>query len=141
MKRSILAFLAALVTWVLVASLIDRALRSGLDGYAAAEPSMAFTLGMMFARLAMGAVSSLGAGAVMRWIAPAARRTPWVFGLLLLAAFIPQHMRLWPLFPVWYHLTFLVTIVPLVMLGWRLASLRSAPWESPPFRAGRTSNL
>jgi hypothetical protein len=124
MKRSILAFFAALVTWVLVASVIDRALRYGVDGYAAAEPTMAFTIGMMFARLVMGAVSSLAAGAVIKWIAPTAKRTPWIFGLLLLAAFIPQHMRLWPLFPVWYHLTFLLTIVPLVMLGWRLASMR-----------------
>ena len=118
MKRSILAFVAALVSWVLVASLINRGLRYGMDGYAAAEPAMAFTLGMMFARLAMGAVSSLFAGAVMRWIAPSAKRTPWVFGLLLLAAFIPTHIYLWASFPVWYHLTFLLTIVPLVMLGW-----------------------
>jgi len=120
MKRSILAFLAALLTWVLVASVVDRALRYGMDGYAAAEPTMAFTLGMMFARLAMGALASLAAGAIMKWIAPAAKRTPWVFGLLLLAAFIPQHIKLWALFPIWYHLTFLITIVPLVMLGWCL---------------------
>jgi hypothetical protein len=124
MKRSIPAFLAALMTWVLVASLINRALRYGFDGYAAAEPAMTFTLGMMFARLAMGAVSSLAAGAVMTWIAPAARKTPWVFGALLLAAFIPQHVRLWPLFPIWYHLTFLLTLLPLVMLGWHLGRFR-----------------
>jgi hypothetical protein len=124
MKRSIPAFLAALITWVFVASLINRALRYGFDGYAVAEPAMTFTLGMMIARLAMGAVSSLAAGAVMHWIAPAARKTPWVFGALLLAAFIPQHMRLWPLFPIWYHLTFLLTLLPLVMLGWHLAGFR-----------------
>ncbi len=49
MKRSILAVIAALISWVLVASLIDRALRYGMEGYAAAEPAMAFTLGMMSA--------------------------------------------------------------------------------------------
>ena len=125
MMRSISAFFAALITWVLVASLINRGLRYGLDGYAAAEPTMAFTLGMMFARLAMGAVSSLAAGAIMRWIAPASTRTPWVFAIMLLAAFIPEHIRLWSLFPIWYHLTFLVTLVPLVLLGWRLAKLRA----------------
>jgi hypothetical protein len=124
MKRSIAAFLAALITWTLVATLINRALRYGFDGYAAAEPDMAFSLGMMFARLVMGAVSSLAAGAVMALIAPNGARTPWVFGMLVLALFIPSHIQLWSLFPVWYHLTFLLTIVPLVLVGWRLAKMR-----------------
>jgi len=117
MKRSVPAFVAALVTWVLVASLFNRALRYVLEGYALAEPAMTFTLGMMFARLIVGAVSSLAAGAVIGWIAPNSRRTPWIFAVLLLAAFIPEHVRLWRLFPVWYHLTFLLTLVPLVILG------------------------
>jgi hypothetical protein len=124
LKRSILAFLAALVTWILVASLIDRSLRFGFDGYAAAEPTMNFTLGMMFARLIMGAVSSLAAGAVMAWIAPNSKKTPVVFAVLVLLAFIPSHIQLWSVFPVWYHLTFLVTLVPLVLLGWHLAKMR-----------------
>jgi hypothetical protein len=123
MKRSIPAFLAALLTWALVATLFNRALRYGFDGYAAAEPNMAFSLGMMFARLLMGAVSSLAAGAVMALIAPNSTRTPWVFGVLLLALFIPSHIQLWSLFPIWYHLTFLVTLVPWVLLGWHLAKM------------------
>ena len=117
MKRSVPAFFAALVTWVLVASLFNRVLRYGLEGYALAEPTMTFTLGMMFARLIVGAVSSLAAGAVIGWIAPNSPRTPWVFAVLLLAAFIPEHIQLWRLFPVWYHLSFLLTLVPLVILG------------------------
>lgn len=124
MKRSIPAFLAALITWTLVATLFNRALRYGFDGYAAAEPHMTFSLGMMFARLGMGAVSSLAAGAVMALIAPHSTRTPWVFGLLVLALFIPSHIQLWSRFPIWYHLTFLVTLVPLVILGWHLAKMR-----------------
>ena len=124
MKRSIAAFLAALITWTLVATLFNRALRYGFAGYAAAEPNMAFTLGMMFARLLMGAVSSLAAGAVMALIAPNSTRTPWVFGVLVLALFIPSHIQLWPLFPVWYHLTFLLTLVPWVILGWHLLKMR-----------------
>ena len=38
-------------------------------------------------------------------------------GLLLLVAFIPQHISLWNTFPVWYHLTFLLSLVPLTYLG------------------------
>jgi len=92
-------------------------LRLALAGYAAAEPKLTFTLGMMWARLLMAAVTSLIAGAVLGAIAPASKRTPWVLGLVLLAAFLPVHVGLWHAFPVWYHLTFLVTLAPLVAVG------------------------
>jgi len=124
MTRSILAFILGLVVWVLVASLLNRGLRLALGGYAAAEPQMAFTLGMMAARLALGAVASLAAGAAARVVAPSAR-VVWVLGVFLLAAFIPAHVRLWTRFPVWYHLVFLGTLVPLVALGATLVRTRS----------------
>jgi hypothetical protein len=38
-------------------------------------------------------------------------------GVILLAGFIPQHISLWNNFPVWYHLTFLLSFVPLTYLG------------------------
>ena len=47
---------------------------------------------------------------------------PWLVGAILLAIFIPEHvLQLWQKFPVWYHLTFLITLVPLVVLGAHLA--------------------
>jgi hypothetical protein len=66
MKRSILGLIVGLAVWVLVASLLNRSLRFGLRGYAAAEPQMTFTHAMMAARLALGALASLAAGAVTR---------------------------------------------------------------------------
>jgi len=125
MKRAILAFLLGLVAWVLVVSVLDRGLRIGIDGYAAAEPKLLFTTGMMAARLLIAALTSLVAGAVIGWVAPSSSRVAWVLGALLLAAFIPEHVELWHAFPVWYHLTFLVPLVPLIVLGSRLS--RSGP--------------
>ena len=117
MKRSILATLAGLAVWVVVASLLNRGLRLGLVGYALAEPTMTFTLGMKIARLILGALASLAAGAATAAVAPSSPRLPWVLGAIILAAFIPAHIQIWAKFPVWYHLVFLVTLVPLVALG------------------------
>ena len=117
MIRAILAFFIGLAVWVLIASLLNRGLRLGLEGYAAAEPQMTFTYGMMLARLALGALASLAAGVVTRAVAPSNTRVSWVLGAFLLAAFIPVHVRLWAKFPVWYHLVFLGTLIPLVVLG------------------------
>ena len=117
MIRAILAFITGLAVWVLVVSLLNRGLRIGLQGYAAAEPQMTFTYGMMLARLTLGALASLAAGAVTRTVTPSNARVSWVLGVFLLAGFIPTHVRLWAKFPVWYHLVFLGTLVPLVVLG------------------------
>jgi len=121
MLRSIFAVLAGLVVWILVATLLNFGLRAGIAGYTLAEPTMSFTLGMKIARLILGALSSLTAGAVTYFIAPARKILPWILGAIILAMFIPAHIHIWAKFPVWYHLTFLVTLVPLVALGAALA--------------------
>ena len=122
MRRQILAFLTGLATWVLIASLLNRLLRISLSGYAGAEPAMAFTLSMKCFRLAIGAMASVSAGYVLARLAPTARRLPLILGGLLLAAFLPVHYILWNRFPIWYHLSFLLSILPLVALGTRLAA-------------------
>ena len=121
MKRPILAFAAGLVVWVVVISVLNRGLRVFVADYAAAELTFGFTLGMLLARLAIAALASLLAGGVAGWIAPASVRLPTLLGVILLLAFLPIHVRLWSLFPFWYHLVFLVTLIPLVVLGARLA--------------------
>ena len=127
MKRSIPAVVAGLVTWVVVASVLDRLLRLTLAGYAAAEPQMTFTLAMMAARLTIGGLSSLAAGAVAGVITAPGARAPWVLGVILLAAFVPEHVMIWKSLPPWYHLIFLVSLVPLTVLGAHLASGRVRP--------------
>ena len=117
MRRQVLAFVSALVTWVLVASIFNRLLRIGLPGYASAEPAFAFTLAMQWARLVLAALASISAGFLLGRLAPTARRLPLIFGALLLVLFLPVHYQLWDKFPSWYHLVFLLTIVPLVALG------------------------
>lgn len=129
MKRSIFALVAGLVLWVLVASVLNRGLRAGLPGYALAEPTMTFTLGMKVARLILGALASLAAGAATGRIAPSRAGLPWVLGAIILTAFIPIHVQLWAKFPVWYHLVFLGTLVPLVALGAALTRSSNVPSE------------
>jgi hypothetical protein len=129
MKRSILAFVAGFLLWGVVATVLNRGLRAGFSGYALAEPTLSFTLGMKVARLTLAALASLAAGAATGLIAPSRTKLPWVLGAIILAMFIPAHVQLWSRFPVWYHLFFLGTLVPLVVLGAALTrshSLKSA---------------
>lgn len=120
MWRTIGGIAAGLVAWAVVVTLINFGLRLWLPGYVQVEHAMLFTLPMKIARLLMAAVTSLVAGALVRAVAPASRWAPWIVGLVILALFLPAHVRLWTKFPIWYHLTFLLTLVPLVVLGARL---------------------
>lgn len=117
MKRTIFALVAGFVAWGMVATLLNFGLRAGLPGYHLAEPTMSFTLGMKVGRLILAALASLAAGATAGFIAPLKKGVPWVLGCIILALFIPAHIQIWAKFPVWYHLTFLLTLVPLVALG------------------------
>jgi hypothetical protein len=99
-----------------------------LPGYAAAEPHMQFTLGMMLARLALpGAIPSVLAGFVTAWIARQAARVVTALAIVLVLAFAPSHYYLWTKFPPWYHLTFLVSLFVLTWCGARLQGLLVRP--------------
>jgi hypothetical protein len=132
MIRTLLAVLVALVAWVALATVLNLLARHGIAGYAAAEPTFAFTAGMQIARLIVGAAASLAAGGLAARIAPNDSRAPWVAGVILLVVFLPEHWKLWHSFPLWYHLTFLVTLIPLVLLGARWLRARSSV---PPGRS------
>jgi hypothetical protein len=117
MGRTIASIVAGLVAWIVIVTLLNFGLRAAIPAYHAAEATMQFTAAMKAGRLIEAALTSLAAGAVVRSVAPASRWAPWIVGLVLLALFIPEHIKLWDRFPLWYHLSFLVPLAPLVALG------------------------
>jgi NhaP-type Na+/H+ or K+/H+ antiporter len=131
MKRSILGGLAGLVTWIVVVSVIDRILRVTIQDYTAAERAIQFTLPMKFARLLMAAVTSVAAGAVAGRISRSSRWVPGIVGGIVLAAFLPVHIAIWSKLPTWYHLSFLLTIIPFVILGAQLPVSRDLTTRTP----------
>jgi hypothetical protein len=79
--------------------------------------AMTFTLPMMIARLAIGAVATLAMGLATSVVSRRSFVATLGAGALLLLAFIPEHVRLWHSFPIWYHLAFLSSLVPLAYVG------------------------
>jgi len=111
------AVITALVTWFFVATVVNLALRAWWPHYHEAEIAFNFTLAMKFARLLLGAISTLAAGFVAAWIDKGRMKAAMLTGILLLGLFVPGHYRIWDKFPVWYHLTFLLSLLPLTLLG------------------------
>jgi hypothetical protein len=125
MLRSICAMIISVVTWFLVATVGNLLLRALLPGYAAVEAAMSFTLPMKLARLALGLISSPSAGIVCAAIANPGSQAAKVVAGIMVALFIPVHYMLWAKFPVWYHLFFLLSLAPAVLLGASLLPKRS----------------
>jgi hypothetical protein len=126
MWRTIASIICGLVAWGVVVTVLNLGLRAAIPDYHAAEATLQFTLAMKWGRLIEAALASLAAGAVVTWIAPSKSWAPWLVGLIVLAMFLPFHLSHWSLFPAWYHLSFLVPLVPLVALGGWLARSRGA---------------
>jgi hypothetical protein len=124
MIRAVVAVIVGLVVWLICATALNILVRIMLPGYAAAEPQLQFTLIMMIARLALpGAIPSLAAGFASAWISRGNRRVTAVLATILLVVFLPAHYHLWTKFPLWYHLTFLGSLLLLTWLGAKLHAL------------------
>jgi hypothetical protein len=115
--KTVGAVVAALVTWIFVATVLNLFLRTSWPHYHEAETAFNFTFTMKLVRLALGALSSLAAGFVAARIGKGRMRAAMLTGVILLGLFIPNHYLLWSQFPVWYHLIFLVSLVPFTLLG------------------------
>ena len=115
--KTVAAVIVGLVTWILVATIVNFPLRAWWPHYHEAETAFNFTLGMELVRLVLGALASVCSGFVAAWIANGRRPAAIALGILLLVLFIPNHYLLWEKFPVWYHLTFLVSLFPLTLVG------------------------
>src|ERR1700737_3528095 len=126
MRKQIVGVVGGLMVWFAAAVVAGVVLRSLWPEYVAASGDMSFTLSMKLTRLSIGAVTTFAAGAVTAFIG----RSGWtamVTGALLLLIFIPLHIGLWDKFPVWYHLTFLTSLVPLAVVGGRIAGWARMP--------------
>jgi len=133
MLKITLAVIAGLVAWILLVTVSGLILRAAWPQYAAVAESMAFTLPMLVARLAISTVTLLAAARITAFVAPKATTATLLLGAILLAAFVPIHINLWNRFPIWYHLTFLLTLIPLSVLGGQLGRMG---WMGPMGRMG-----
>jgi hypothetical protein len=120
MLRAIGGVIAGVIVWGVVVSLLGLGLRHGWPAYAAVEKAMTFTIAMMAARLSISAVSSLVSGYTAAAIGRR-QSAALIAGVALLLLFIPVHYGLWHRFPIWYHLTFLISLPVLSIIGGRFA--------------------
>ena len=118
--KQILAVIAGFILWsVLWLSLNQLLLVLGIMSPAVTEPLsnskplLLLLAGSVLISLVSGYVTARVAG--FPWALPAA-----ALGVLLLATGVFVQLKLWYLIPLWYHLTFLLLLIPMTLLGARM---------------------
>jgi hypothetical protein len=123
MMKTTFGVIGGLVAFAIIAIVSGVIVREAWPEYASVAEAMTFTLPMMFTRLAIGAIATLIAGWFTALIAGPSHLARLMLGAVLLVVFIPEHIMLWNRFPVWYHLTFLASLLPLTYLGGKITDI------------------
>jgi len=98
-------------------------LRASWPAYALADPEKAFTLTMLFVRLIIFS-SMIAATSGVATLVSGDKRFAWLAGVLILAVSIPPHLypgHVWDDYPGWYHIVYLLSIVPIAVIGGQAA--------------------
>lgn len=108
-------------------------LRAAWPDYAAADPDRAYTLAMLLVRLVIFS-TMIAATSAVATLAAGDKRMAWFAGLVVLAVSIPPHLypgTVWEEYPAWYHIVYLLSIVPIAVAGGTVAH-RHAPAALQP---------
>jgi hypothetical protein len=118
--KQILGVIIGFILWsVLWLSLNQLLLVLGIMSPAVTEPLtnatplLVLLVGSVLISLISGYVAARIAG--LAWALPAV-----ALGVLLLATGVFVQLKLWYLIPLWYHLAFLLLLIPMTLLGARL---------------------
>jgi hypothetical protein len=124
MLRTVGGVVVGAIAWFLSVLVLGFVLREAWPEMAAIRDVTLLTVPMLVARLMVSALSSVAGGYAAGLVGKEAFWVPIGAGVLLLVVFVPYHVTIWSNFPVWYHLTFLVSLPVLSLLGGALAARR-----------------
>ncbi|MEI9994774.1 MAG: hypothetical protein WDM91_09285 [Rhizomicrobium sp.] len=120
MVRRILGVVLGIAAWFVVVLGISFAIRAADPALNAALLAHATTAAQA-ERLAISFLGTLAAGFIAALASGERSRAPLIAGVLLLLFWGYYHVTMiWHQFPLWYHLTFFVSLVLLSVAGGRL---------------------
>jgi hypothetical protein len=118
--RLVIGIVLGIIAWFAVALGIALAIKQGAPALSAALAAHATTIAMA-ERLAISFIASLFCGYFAALGSGERSQAPLLAGIVLLAGWGYYHVtKIWHDFPLWYHLTFFVSLVLISVIGGRL---------------------
>jgi uncharacterized membrane protein YeaQ/YmgE (transglycosylase-associated protein family) len=121
-KPLIFGILAGLIAYAMIGSFGLFVLRISWADYAIASKDKSYTLTMMIFRLSVGILAAIIAGISATKIANNEGESAWFVGIILFCVGSYNHFftSVWTDYPVWYHLAFVIPIIPVIGLSYYL---------------------
>jgi uncharacterized membrane protein YeaQ/YmgE (transglycosylase-associated protein family) len=118
-KRLIFGILAGLIAYAMIGSFGLFVFRISWADYAIANKDKSYTSTMMIFRLSVGILAAIIAGISATKIANDEGKSAWYVGIILFCVGSYNHFltSVWTDYPVWYHLAFVIPIIPIIGLS------------------------
>ena len=131
MLKIVLGVIAGFVAWSVIWLGSDQVLMMASPGwYGAHQTAFEFAMGtqqaftpdttILIMHLVRAAIISIMSGFLAAFIAGENRKSPLILGVLLLAFGLMIQIMAWNYLPIWYHLVFLVSLIPFTVLGGKI---------------------
>jgi uncharacterized membrane protein YeaQ/YmgE (transglycosylase-associated protein family) len=118
-KHLIFGILAGLIAYAMIGSFGLFMLHISWADYAVASKDKSYTSTMMIFRLSVGILAAIIAGISATKIANDEGKSAWYVGIILFCVGSYNHFltSVWTDYPVWYHLVFVIPIIPIIGLS------------------------
>jgi hypothetical protein len=134
MLRIILGVVAGFVVWMVIWGGSDTILKAvspdwwgknlkGMEDMLTTKQPFRTDSTILILTLIRGVICSIIAGFVAALVAKENTKSTLILGIVLLAVGIFVQWIFWEVAPIWYHLSFLILLIPMTILGGKLKKL------------------
>ena len=121
MGRIILGVIVGFIVWTIIWFLVDPVVRLIAPNMMPNPDLTNIQTGFLVILIIASIICSLAAGFLAVLVSKEQSKTTLYLGILLLLVGIFFQTMAWSLFPLWYHLIFLILLIPVTILGGKLS--------------------
>lgn len=123
MGKIILGVIVGFVVWTFIWFLVDPIVRAFAPNIVPNQDLTNIQTSFLVILLISSVICSIAAGFAAVSISKEHSKTTLYLGILLLLVGIFFEVMTWNLLPIWYHLTFLILLIPMTIFGGKLKKI------------------
>lgn len=120
MPKRIIAVAVGFLSWSVLWIGSEPVIAAVAPGIAPGDGLSNITDGYLALKVILSVIFSFVSGYLSSTFAGESRSAPLILGVVLLLVGIGVQASVWTPLPLWYHLTFLILLLPMTLLGGRL---------------------
>ena len=123
MKKAWIGAIIGFIVWTVLWLGTDALITFVPSIYPTVNPDGTFNVvptNYLLIKLVSSVIFSLIAGLIAAYISKESTKSPFILGVMLLIVGLFFQFGAWNLMPVWYHLIFLMLLIPMAILGGKL---------------------